>query len=192
MNPRSLALAALLAASNINANALECDLGNGLQYVGGIYASILTHEVGHALTAKAFGATDIRIKIPRENGLFNGVTTYNHPRGLSSEQSRMVSVAGLLSANLVGEMVIQRQGLHDSPFAQSVLGTALASNVIHVVTYYTKVRGRNGYRGNDIDAFELSGGNPHLLSAGLLAYTAWSLSRVSRQQIPLFGVRVQF
>ncbi len=191
MSMRSLALAALLAGLHANTHALERDLRNGLEYVGGIYANILAHEVGHALTAKAFGATDIRIRIPRE-GIFDGITTYNHPRGLSNEQNRMVSVAGLLSANLVGEVVIQRNGLHHSPFAQSMLGTALASNVIHVFTYYTKARGRNGYRGNDIDAFELSGGNPHLLSAGLLAYTAWSLSRASKQQIPLFGVQVQF
>ncbi|MDP2367813.1 hypothetical protein [Rhodoferax sp.] len=188
---RSLALATLLAVLNTNADALERDVRNGLEYVGGIYGSILAHEVGHALTAKAFDATDIRIKIPRE-GIFDGVTTFNHPRGLSSEQGQVFSIAGLVSANVIGELVIQRKGLHRSPFSRSLVGTALVSNVIHVVSYYTKVRGRKGYQGNDIDAFELSGGNPHMLSAGLLAYTAWSLSRASKKQIPLFGVQVQF
>jgi hypothetical protein len=185
-------LVPLLAVLCASATALERDVRNGVEYVAGVYGSILVHEVGHALSAKAFGATDVTIKIPNDT-LLSGLTTVTHGKGgFSRGQSQAFAASGLVSANLIGELVIQRQGLHGSPFSQSLLGATLASNVMHVYAYYTKVRGRDGYRGNDIDAFELSGGNPHLLSAGLLAYTAWSLQRVSKKRIPLFGVQIRF
>lgn len=63
--------------------------------------------------------------------------------------------------------------------------------MVHVVTYYTRVRGRNGYRGNDIDAFELAGGNPHLLSAALLATSAYALQRMHKKNIPVLFIRTR-
>jgi hypothetical protein len=41
-------------------------------------------------------------------------------------------------------------------------------------------------------AFAASGGNPHLFSAVLMAYTAWSLQRMRTNEIPLFYVNLHF
>ena len=163
-----------------------------LEYGAGIYSSIYIHEVGHALTAKLYGAENIDINVPAEGGgWLSGETKYVMPSRTRSAD-RMITVSGLFAANLAAEVVLQNDGLHDSAFAQSIFGTAHASNVMHVFRYYTKIRGRNGWKGNDIDHYELSGGNPHVLSAILLGYTAWSLSRASDKQLPLFGVSFEF
>jgi hypothetical protein len=63
---------------------------------------------------------------------------------------------------------------------------------MHVYVYYTRYVGVDGYRGNDIDAFAASGGNPHLFSAVLVAYTACSLQRMRTNEIPLFYVNLHF
>lgn len=39
---------------------------------------------------------------------------------------------------------------------------------------------------------ELSGGNPHLHSAALMAYTAWILRRTKKNAIPFFSVDLRF
>jgi hypothetical protein len=90
---------------------------------------------------------------------------------------------------LAVEIVIQRQSSHDSAFAQSVLGTSLYLNVAHIYTYYTRYVGVDGYRGNDIDAFAAAGGNPHALSATLLAYTTWTLHRMQKRKF-LFSLSI--
>lgn len=175
------------------ASARENDISNATQTVGGIYGSLYIHELGHALVFKAFGATDISIQVPRKGEVFNSATTANFPSlGLSNSQLQIVSASGLLTANLAGEIVLQNNNFYGSPFAQSILGTALISNVMHVYGYYTKVRGVNGYAGNDIDSFELAGGNPHVFSAVLIAYTAWSLQRMQKNEIPLFYLNLKY
>lgn len=194
--PRRLLSALLLGFSatlSSNVQALESDLGNAVQTVAGIYGSIWIHELGHALTFQALGATDIEIKVPREGCRLCGETLAKSPAGrFRPWQEQAIAGSGLLAANLAGELVIQRQSLHNSAFAQSVLGTSLVSNVIHVYTYYTRHVGVDGYRGNDIDVFAAGGGNPHLFSAALLAYSAWSLQRMRQKEIPFFYVNLRF
>lgn len=178
---------------SLNVHALEKDVTNAVQTVGGIYGSIWIHEVGHALTQNAFGATDIEIKVPREDRLFSGETLARHPdEGYRPWQAQVIAGSGLVAANLAGELVIQQKSLHGSPFAQSVVGTALVSNAMHVYAYYTRRVGIDGYRGNDIDAFEASGGNPHVFSAALAAYTVWTLQRMRQNEIPFFYVNLRF
>jgi hypothetical protein len=171
----------------------ERDVLNAVETIGGVYSSIFVHEVGHALALKAFGATDIEIEVPRKGSLLSGVTRSVPPLGgFTPGQAKLIAASGLLAANVAGEIVMQRQGLHGSPFAQSLVGTALVSNVRHVFSYYTKVRGINGYGGNDIDHYELAGGNPHVLSTALIAYTVWTLHRMRHKEIPLFYVNLRF
>ena len=168
------------------------DLGNAAQTVAGIYGSIWLHELGHAATAKAFGATDIRIEVPPKGRILSGVTYFTYPRQPTPAERRAVALSGMIAANLGAELVLQNRGLHRNEFAQSILGTSLASNAIHVYTYYTKWVGVDGYRGNDIDDYARAGGNPHLMSAALVGYTAWSLRRMRKKEIPLFYVNLKF
>ncbi len=189
----SALLLGIAASLSSPAQALESDLGKAVQTVAGIYSSIWIHEAGHALTFRALGATDIDIKVPRDGCRLCGETTAKVPAGgYPPGQAQAFAGSGLLAANLAGELVIQRQSLHDSPFAQSVLGSSLVSNAIHVYTYYTRYVGVDGYRGNDIDAFAAGGGNPHLFSAALLAYSAWSLQRMRQKEIPFFYLNLRF
>jgi hypothetical protein len=191
--PIMKAAAALCSMLAINAQAFANDLSNAAQYAAGIYSSIFVHEVGHAIVAKVSGAENIEIEIPRKGTLLSGVTRWKPPaNGLSAAQTQWLSLSGLLAANLVGEAIVANSHVHRSPYAQAVLGSALASNAIHIFTYYTRIRGADGYQGNDIDQFELAGGNPHLLSAGLAAYSLWTLHRMRQREIPLFGVNLRF
>jgi hypothetical protein len=122
-----------------------------------------------------------------------GVTTATFPANEFTQREALItSAAGLVAANLAGEIVIQNQNFHKSPYAQSILGTALISNIRHVQTYYTEYVGEDGYAGNDLDYFESQGGNPHLFAAGLLAYSAWSLHRMNKKKIPLFFIYLNF
>jgi len=170
----------------------ERDLVNGIESVAGIYSSIFLHEAGHALAFKAVGATDISIEVPRAGSILSGVTTAQTSNPLSSSQRQFIAVSGLFTASLAAETVMQRRGLHSSVYAQSVLGTAVTSNLIHVYQYYTRIRGVNGWAGNDIDQYELAGGNPHVFSTVLAAYSLWTLSRMRKNEIPLFFVNLRF
>lgn len=104
----------------------------------------------------------------------------------------MISAAGFAASNLAAELLLQHETGAKSAFGQGFVATNLYSNLTHVVTYYTKVRGRDGYRGNDIDSYELSGGNPHLLSASLIAYSLYTLRRAQKKNIPLMFVQLRF
>ena len=188
-----IAVVTFSALVTTEAHAVDRELSNAAQYVAGIYSSIFIHEVGHAVVAKASGATEIEIEVPRKDKLLSGVTRSIPPaNGFSRTQEQWLSASGLIAANLAGEAVVANRHWHRSPYAQAMLGTALASNAMHVFTYYTRVRGVDGYQGNDIDQFELAGGNPHLLSAGLIAYSVWTLHRMRQREIPLFGVNLRF
>ena len=189
----SIFLAVVLSLLCRTAGAFETDVKSAVGYLGGIYGSIWLHEAGHALTLSAFGATDIKISVPRQGCLLCGETGSMSPAGgYRPWQAQAIDASGLLAANLAGEIVIQRQSLHGSAFAQSLLGTSLYSNVAHVYTYYTRYVGVDGYRGNDIDAFAVAGGNPHVLSATLLAYTAWTVQRMKNKEILFFFVNLRF
>lgn len=185
--------ALLLCLHSTSSKALESDVSNALQTVGGIYSSIYIHELGHAIAFEAFGATEISIEVPIKGKILGGITTATLPRENFTQRNALVTVAaGLVAANLAGEIVIQNPKMHSSPFSQSILGSSLFSNVRHVQAYYTQYVGKDGYTGNDLDHFESLGGNPHLFSAGLLAYSAWTLHRMNKQKIPLFFINLNF
>ena len=173
-------------------HAQERDVLNAVESVAGIYSSIYFHEAGHALAAKAFGATDVVIEVPRKGSIMNGGMTAQFPVPLSPTQRQIFVASGLLAANVAGEFVLQQPGLHASPFAQSILGTSIVSNFIHVTQYYTRIRGVKGWMGNDIDQYELAGGNPHAFSAVLVAYSLWTLQRMQKRDVPLFFVSLRF
>ncbi|MEK8047454.1 hypothetical protein [Ideonella margarita] len=189
--PMRSALLALLLMP-VSASALERDLLNAVESVGGIYSSIYIHEAGHALVYQALGASDVSIEVPRRGTIFSGQTSGKFSRPLTQGERQLAAVSGLAAANLAGELVLQRPGLHRSPYAQAVLGTALISNVMHVTQYYTKIRGVGGYAGNDIDEYELAGGNPHVMSAVLVGYTVLAMRRMQKKEIPLFYVNLRF
>ena len=174
------------------ASAQERDVSNAVQAVAGIYSSIYLHEAGHALAAKAFGATDVVIEVPRRGSIMNGSTTAQFPAPLSTHQGQIFAASGLFTAHLAGEFVLQQSGLHASPYAQAILGTSIVSNFIHVTQYYTRIRGIKGWVGNDIDQYELAGGNPHAFSAVLMAYSLWTLQRMHQRDVPLFFVSLRF
>ena len=180
-------LGGLLLASQTTAG----DLGHAAGAAAGIYAGIYVHKAGHALAARALGASDIHIRVPGSQcKLLCGETTWVSPSTLSPAEMRALDVAGFAASNLAAEEMLRTDARARSAFGQGLIATNLYSNVAHVVTYYTRVVGRDGYRGNDIDAFEQAGGNPHVLAAGLLAYSAWALHRMKQRQIPVLFMRV--
>lgn len=122
-----------------------------MESVAGIHRSIYLHEAGHALAAKAFGATDLVIEVPRNGSIMNGGSTAQFPTPLSPAQRQIFAASGLLAANLAGECVLQQPGFDTAPYAQSILGTSVVSNFIQVTQYYTRIRGVKGWVGNDID-----------------------------------------
>ncbi len=170
------------------------DLSDVIQYGAGYYGSIYIHELGHAAAAKYFGGTDITIEVPKKGTLFSGVTYYKLDNSIHNSKSnkRIRSLSGLIAGNLANEIILQTNGLHSNPFAQSIASSAHIINLANVFNYYSKIRGENGWGGNDIDDYELSGGNPHVLSAILLGYTLWSLKRMGDKNIPFFGIEYKF
>jgi hypothetical protein len=158
----------------------------------GVYSSIYVHELGHALALKAMGAENIVIEVPPTGQVFGGITTADLPETpLTRSQAQLISVAGFAAANVASEFMLQSPNLYGSQAARGFMGANLVSNVRHVYSYYTQVRGRNGYKGNDIDNYELAGGNPHWLSAALIGYTVWSLQRMQKNEIPLFFISLK-
>ncbi len=178
----------------VNGVYAQSDLGKGLQFGAGAFASIYIHEVGHAVTAKAMGATDIDIDIPRTGGkcIFCGEMKAKYPTPFTRLQNQMLYASGLLAQNLASEFVIRNRAAGQSAFGQGITSTNIASNVMHVYGYYFKYIGRDGWQGNDLDGYYQSGGNPHLLSVALLAYTAYSISRMRQKEMPLFGLSLKF
>lgn len=175
------------------AHADSHDLQRGVGAAAGIVASIYVHELGHAAAFELAGAENIRIHIPGPQcKLLCGQTDATWTARPSAAQMRWTSVAGFVSSNVAAETMLQHDGLARSGFGQGMIASNLYSNAAHVLTYYTRVRGRNGYRGNDIDSYELAGGNPHLLSAALLGYSAYALHRMHRKHIPVLFVSTHF
>ncbi len=175
------------------AKSSDSDVFDVVEYGAGIFSSIYIHELGHAATAKFFGAYDLEINVPKKNGnLLSGEVTYKI-QNYTPFKSRMISVSGLVAANLASEFILQNEGLHSNQLAQSVFYTGQISNIMNIYRYYTEIRGQNGYgSGNDIDHYELAGGNPHILTTLLAGYTIWSLKRASDKSIPIFGISYRF
>jgi hypothetical protein len=177
----------------LTASALDHDLLNAVQAGAGIYSSIFIHELGHALAATAVGGQDVSIEVPdSKGGILSGRTRWKMDKAFSPAEWKIVSVSGLAAANLAGEVILAHRNMRGAAYGQSILGTAVVSNAANVYRYYTKIRGKDGYEGNDIDQFELAGGNPHLLSAALLGYSAWTLHRMRQRDVPLFFVNLKF
>ena len=173
--------------------AASKDVERAAGAAAGIFAGIYVHELGHAAAFRAAGAEEIRIRVPgTQCSLLCGETQAAWRMPLSLAQGRMINAAGIIASNLAAELMLQHDSSARSGFGQGFIATNLYSNAAHVFTYYTKVRGRNGYRGNDIDAYELTGGNPHLLSAGLIAYSVYTLHRARKKEIPILFMRVPF
>lgn len=190
---RPLLLFIGLVLSNA-AHAESSDVQRGLGAAAGIFAGIYIHELGHAAAFRAAGAEEIRIRIPGPQcALLCGQTDVKWAGGVPSPAAgRVITTAGFLASNVAAELLLQRDTAARSGFGQGFIATNLYSNAAHVVSYYTKVRGRNGYRGNDIDMYELAGGNPHLLSAGLIAYSFYTLHRMHKKSIPVMFVGGHF
>jgi len=189
---RPLLLLMALVASD-PAQAASHDVERAAGAAAGIFAGIYVHELGHAAADRAAGATEIRILVPgTQCTLICGETQTTWRIRPSPSQRQVSSAAGFIASNLAAELMLQHESSARSGFGQGFIATNLYSNAAHVFTYYTKVRGRNGYRGNDIDAYELAGGNPHLLSAGLLAYSVYTLHRARKKEIPILFMRVPF
>ncbi len=187
------AAAAALALASSSAAAGSADLTNAAGAAAGIVGSIYGHELGHAVAFGLLGASDIAIDVPGgQCRLLCGATRARLGRTLTAEERRWASAAGLLSANLLGEALLDRRSLARSGFGQGYLAANLYSNVFHVYSYYTRRVGVDGYAGNDLDQFEAAGGNPHLLSAALVGYTLYSLKRMQDRRIPLLFVRIPF
>ncbi len=187
----ALLLAGLAIAAPATAGG--SDLGQAAGAAAGVYAAIWVHEAGHAAAAHAAGARDVHISVPgAQCKLLCGQTSFKFDRYTDAGSARMISIAGLVTSNLVSNALLHHDSGARSGFGQGFVATNLYSNATSVLSYYTKVRGRNGYRGNDIDNYELAGGNPHLLSAGLIAYSAYALHRMRKKNIPVLFVQLRF
>ena len=191
MNRRLVLLMGLVASHAAGAAGIDIERGAGV--AAGIFTGIYIHELGHAAAFLAAGAEEIRIRVPGPHcRLLCGQTDGKWTRAPSRAEGRVISVAGFVASNVGAELLMRHEAGAKSAFGQGFVATNLYSNVAHVVTYYTKVRGRDGYRGNDIDSYELTGGNPHLLSAGLLAYSLYALHRMHKKSIPVMFVKIPF
>jgi len=189
---RKLLLWMALVAS-APALAASKDVERAAGAAAGIFAGIYVHELGHAAADRAAGAEDIHIRVPgTQCTLLCGETQAAWRVPPTPAQARTINAAGFIASNLAAELMLQHESSARSGFGQGFIATNLYSNAAHVFTYYTKIRGRNGYRGNDIDAYELAGGNPHLLSAGLIAYSVYTLHRARKKEIPILFMRVPF
>ena len=190
LKPLLISLTLCLSSTQLFA---QSDLGKGLQFVAGAYAGLYIHEAGHALVAKSIGASDVEIVIPKPNaGIYSGETRSTFPNPIANEEKQILALSGLLAQNLATELILQNKLLHKSSLAQGVVSGSMVINVANVYRYYTKVIGVDGYRGNDIDHYAQSGGNPHVVSALLLTYTAYSLQRMRKNEMPLFGISLKF
>ena len=103
-----------------------------------VFLAVLVHELGHALTARAFDARGVNVTL---YGL-GGVTTYRYgPKGMSHGRSFFVSAAGSFVGIVLGGLVAiaRSQGLADglSPeldyFLESFVFTALVWGVLNWV-----------------------------------------------------------
>jgi stage IV sporulation protein FB len=99
------------------------------------FVSILLHEMGHALTARKFGAQGIAVTL---YGL-GGVTNYRHGAQMSHGRSFLISAAGSASGIVVGGALLlaARSGAFDgvshevAVFLDSFIFTALVWGILN-------------------------------------------------------------
>ena len=101
------------------------------------FVSILLHEMGHALTARRFGAEGVKVML---YGL-GGVTNYRHGAGMSHGRTFLISAAGSGAGILAGGalLVLARGGAFDgvsheiAVFLDSFIFTALVWGILNWV-----------------------------------------------------------
>lgn len=101
------------------------------------FLAILIHELGHALVARSFGASDINVTL---YGL-GGVTNYGHSRSLSHGRSFLISAAGSAAGIAAGGgvfLLVQSEVLtgisHEAMvFFDSFVFTALVWGILNWV-----------------------------------------------------------
>lgn len=132
-------------------------------------ASIMpVHEAGHAITAMAVGAEITGIGYDYVNFKFHGNGSF--------AKLRAFSLSGYLAQNIAAEIILQNKSWHDDSFALGMFSAAHYVNLSNAVRFLRK----QGDADNDISMFSSFGGNGYVLSALLLAYTAYSVYRVDR------------
>jgi len=166
--------------------------GNYALFTSGAISSIGIHELGHAAAIELVGGHVEKIEL-FNNGILSGVT-YGNINELSPRKQQFVLAAGLLTTSLLTEAIIQTKSLHNNAFAQGALTLSLASNIWHVKNFYFNRIEEGGWQGNDIDYYEQRGGNPHVLSALLLGYSAWAIYRIGKNTeiLPLISINLSF
>ena len=166
--------------------------GNDALFISGAIASIGIHELGHAAAIELVGGHVENIEL-FNNGILSAAT-YGNINELSPRKQQFVFAAGLLTTSMFSEVVIQTKSLHHNAFAQGVLAWSLVSNIWHVKNFYFNRIEEGGWQGNDIDDYERVGGNPHILSAFLLGYSAWAMYRINRNTgiLPLIRINLSF
>jgi len=167
-------------------------VGNYALFTTGALSTIGIHELGHAAAIELLGGDVEKIEL-FNNGILSGAT-YGNINVLSPPKQQFVLAAGLLTTSLLTEAIIQTKSLHGNAFAQGAMSWSLASNIWHVKNFYFNKIEKGGWQGNDIDYYKAVGGNPHILSALLLAYSAWAIYRINRQTeiMPLIRINLSF
>ena len=151
-------------------------LNAGPMLFGGM-SSVAVHEIGHLTSGVLMGAEVEDVNV----SLFSGYVKFK-PNPDNRMNRKVMIASGLLTPSVVTELMIQNEGLYDSSFAQGFIIGTLYSNLKHVFDFYTKIVGKNGWEGNDIDSYERAGGNPHLFSAFLLGYVTLSVARLESHE----------
>lgn len=112
---------ALLGVLVINNNPIQLVAG----FIVGVFVAVLAHELGHALTARAFGATTIKITL---FGL-GGVTQYPVTTKLTAGQQFLIAASGsAVGMTLGGAVYLIRDSAlaHDVPDVLYAVGVGVA------------------------------------------------------------------
>jgi len=187
-----LVLVALLTYSTPAISGGAKTFGNYALFTTGAISTIGIHELGHAAAIELAGGDVEKIEL-FNNGILSGAT-YGNINELSPQKQQFVLASGLLTTSLLTEAIIQTKSLHNNAFIQGALSWSLVSNIWHVKNFYFNRIEDGGWQGNDIDFYEQRGGNPHILSALLLGYSAWAIYRIDKNTkiLPLISMSLSF
>lgn len=107
----------------------------------GILVGIVVHELGHALTARRFGATKVSITL----FALGGVTTYPPPPGLTAGRRFLTAAAGSALAFAVGVPVfLVREPLLDSRTLEPIVIGFLIATLFWGVLNWVPIRPLDG------------------------------------------------
>lgn len=119
----------------------------------GILGGVLLHESGHAMTARRFGARDVKITL----FALGGVTTYPPPPGLTAGRRFLIAAAGSALAITVG-----------LPVFLALRAGMLTNNTMELVAWGFVIAGLFWGVLNWAPIRPLDGG--HMLTAGLQVF----------------------